>query len=140
MLEKQGACDCVCGCYSFKGLFLSSSMKYFFYVVLKSYIHIHLCFMDSCSYPTRPLYNFFSFFLFFFLHRRCRLSKLFNRIGSKHGYGRIRRDQREDERQQHQINGGFHGVSSSARISAASGSIELFDSKNYAGPTTGKFF
>ena len=75
--------------------------------------------------------------------RRYRLSKLFNRIGSKHGYGRIRRDQREEERQQsQQSNGGgsFHGISSSAGLSAASGSIELFDSKNYAGPTTGKFF
>lgn len=89
--------------------------------------------------------------------RRYRLSKLFNRRGyaskgghggyymyggrghggRKNGYTRIHRDYKEEQKKK-----GLHGDFSlnQANVVTATGSIELFDSNNYCGPTTGYFF
>ena len=69
--------------------------------------------------------------------RRYRLAKLFNRGPMEQGYSRIRRDRREDERKRglELLSGGV-----TVRKETIPASIELFDSKNYFGPTTGKFF
>ena len=59
--------------------------------------------------------------------RRLRLSKLFRRTG----YNRNMRDGSKKDGRRREESGGSGG---------SGGSIELFDSMNYFGPTTGKFF
>ena len=90
--------------------------------------------------------------------RRYRLSKLFNRRGyaskgghggyyggrghfggRKNGYTRIHRDYKEEQKKKG-LHGDFSLNQANVATATGTGSIELFDSNNYCGPTTGSFF
>ena len=65
--------------------------------------------------------------------RRYRLSQLFNRSPRQQGYNRIRRDVKEENRKL-----GLNMCLNQKQTAVEK--VELFDSKNYFGPTTGRFF
>ena len=68
--------------------------------------------------------------------RRYRLSKLFN--GTKTSYTRIHRDYRNEQKKRGTIEGSLNhslGIHNQMKKHA-----QLFDTNNYFGPTTGKFF